>query len=263
MSLAEYIIDLIIFNSEECIAVMNRSYSRLITCLLVVVMVLAMGFGALAAEKQPLIHYTFDDGSGTNVTDASGNEKHGMVEGSVAWSTEGRLGGAIVLEGEDGFVRLPDNIMKQMDAMTVAVWVKLNSNPLWSRVFDFAGSKGFMYLTLNAGDPAGNTRFSIYAGDPTKEPVLSAPADIFELNKWIHVAVTASETEYCFYVNGEKKAALPVTHLPKDIGSDVLMSNYLGKSQFEDPFLDGMLDEFYLYTVALTEEEVAALYNIK
>jgi len=225
-------------------------------------MVSVIGYGALAAEKQPLIYYSFDEGSGTTVTDGSGNGKNATLEGDVEWSSEGRRGGALHFKGTNGFVRLPDNIVRHLDTVTVALWVKLNSNPMWARVFDFAGSKGFMYLTLNAGNPAGSTRFSIYAGDPSTEPILSIPASTFELNTWYHIAVTVSETEYCFYVNGEKKATLPVTHAPKDIGSDVLMANYLGKSQFADPYFDGFMDEFYLFTEALTEEEVAALAQL-
>ena len=217
------------------------------------------GCWALAAEKQPLFHFTFDEGSGDVLTDATGSGKIALLEGGVEWSTEGVSGGALLFKGVDGFVRLPDNVVKDLDAMTIALWVKLNSNPLWARVFDFSGSKGFMYLTLNAGAPADNTRFSIYAGDAVKEPILSIPADTFEMNTWYHIAVTASDAEYCFYVNGELKATLPVTHAPKDIGSDVLMSNYLGKSQFEDPYFDGMMDEFYLFTEALSADEIAAL----
>lgn len=240
----------------------NRLYLCFVVCLSVVAMVFAFSCGVLAAEKQPLIYYSFDEGSGDTVTDASGNGKNAMLEGGVEWSSEGYQGGALLFDGKDGFVRLPDNIAKQLDTMTIALSVKLNANMMWARVFDLSGSRGFMYLTLNSGDPLGGTRFSIYAGDPATEPILSIPADTFELNTWYHIALTASEDEYCFYVNGEKKATLPVTHAPKDIGSDVLMSNYLGKSQFEDPYFDGFMDEFYLYTEALSEEEVSALSKL-
>ncbi len=225
-------------------------------------MVFAVSCGVLAVEKQPLIYYSFDEDGGDIVVDESGNGKNAMLEGGVKWSGEGRKGGALHFEGTDGFVRLPDNIAKQLDTMTIALWVKLDANPMWARVFDLSGSKGFMYLTLNSGDPAGYTRFSIYVGNPDTEPVLSIPADTFELNTWYHIAVTASQDEYSLYVNGEEKATLPVTHSPSEIGSDVLMSNYLGKSQFEDPYFAGFMDEFYLYTEALTEEEVAALSKL-
>lgn len=67
-----------------------------------------------------------------------------MLEGGVKWSGEGRKGGALHFEGTDGFVRLPDNIAKQLDTMTIALWVKLDANPMWARVFDLSGSKGFI-----------------------------------------------------------------------------------------------------------------------
>jgi len=250
------------FANEEGIVVRNRLFLCVILCIVGVVMASTTGCWALSAEKQPLLHFTFDEGAGDVLTDATGSGKIALLEGGVEWSTEGVSGGALVFKGVDGFVRLPDNVAKDLDAMTIALWVKLNSNPLWARVFDFAGSKGFMYLTLNAGAPADNTRFSIYAGDPDKEPILSIPVDNFALDTWYHIAVTAGSgegAEYCFYVDGELKATLPVTHASKDIGSDVLMSNYLGKSQFPDPYFDGMMDEFYLFTEALSADEIAAL----
>lgn len=225
----------------------------------VVVTLLAATSIGLALNQQPLIYYSFDEISEDVVNDESGNGRIALLEGGVQWTKDGYRNGALVFDGIDGFVRLPDNVARHLDNMTIALWVKLSSNPMWARVFDFQGSKGFMYLTLNAGAPEGRTRFSIYVGNPDTEPILSIPADTFELDKWYHIAVTASDTEYAFYVNGEQMATLPVTHAPREIGSDVVMANYLGKSQFEDPYFHGAMDEFYLFAEALTEAEIKEL----
>ncbi|HKM17911.1 MAG: LamG domain-containing protein [Firmicutes bacterium] len=221
--------------------------------------VLIASLGVLAAESQPLIYYSFDEVQDDTVPDGSGNQRNALLEGGISPTADGYKGGALLFEGKDGFVRLPDNVARNLDNMTIALWVKLNSNPMWARVLDLQGSRGFMYLTLNAGDPAGGTRFSIYVGDPSTEPVLTIPSNTFELGKWYHIAVVADDAEYRFYVNGEKRASLPLTHKPSEIGSDVVMANYLGKSQFEDPYFNGHMDEFYLFGEALGDDEIAAL----
>ena len=37
--------------------------------------------------------------------------------------------------------------------------------------------------------------------------------------------------------------------------------NYLGKSQFDDPYLPGSIDDFRIYTRVLTPSEITALYT--
>lgn len=228
-------------------------------CLVIVMMLFVTGCEDVPPEMQPLIYYSFDDDSGDTVTDVSGNDNHGTLVGTAGWSSEGRYGKALLLPGTEGYVRLPNNVIQDMTSMTVACWVNCATNELWSRVFDFAGTKGFMYLTLNSGDPEGHTRFSIYAGNPQAEPILTCPVEEVPINTWIHIAVTVSPEEYCFYINGENKATLSTTHLPMDIGVDEMNANYLGKSQFADPYFNGLIDEFYLFNRELSEEEIVAL----
>jgi len=43
---------------------------------------------------------------------------------------------------------------------------------------------------------------------------------------------------------------------PSSLGSTV--NNYIGKSQYPDPYLDGALDEFRIYSVGLSSAEIAA-----
>jgi hypothetical protein len=38
------------------------------------------------------------------------------------------------------------------------------------------------------------------------------------------------------------------------------VNNYLGKSQYADPYLNGLFDEFRIYSVALSAAEIAATY---
>jgi len=51
-----------------------------------------------------------------------------------------------------------------------------------------------------------------------------------------------------------------VTIKPSSLGSTA--NNYLGKSQYADPYFNGLLDEFRIYSVALSVSEIAATYAL-
>jgi hypothetical protein len=71
------------------------------------------------------------------------------------------------------------------------------------------------------------------------------------------VAVTLSGTVGILYLDGLAVGANSgMTIKPSSLGSAV--NNYLGKSQYPDPYLDGLLDEFRIYNVALSSAEMAA-----
>src|SRR5262249_40455796 len=52
--------------------------------------------------------YGFNEGSGTSVTDASGNGNNGTVS-NTTWSTAGKFGGALQFNGSSSLVTVPDS----------------------------------------------------------------------------------------------------------------------------------------------------------
>ena len=60
------------------------------------------------------------------------------------------------------------------------------------------------------------------------------------------------------YLDGEKTAEAPTELAPMDLG--VTTQNWLGRSQYgADAYFQGSLDDFRIYTSALTELEVLYL----
>ena len=74
----------------------------------VVVTLLAATSIGLALDQQPLIYYSFDEISEDVVNDESGNGRIALLEGGVQWTKDSYRNGALVFDGIDGFVRLPD-----------------------------------------------------------------------------------------------------------------------------------------------------------
>ena len=108
-----------------------------------------------------------------------------------------------------------------------------------------------MFLTPNNG--SGQLRFAIKNGGSEQQLNSSALVS----GKWNHVAVTLAEDAARMYLNGEQVSeSNAITISPIDF-KPVL--NYIGRSQFSDPLLNGYIDDFRVYNYALTANEIAEI----
>ena len=77
---------------------------------------------AAQADKDLVLHYTFDDGAGDVVKDRSGKGNHGKIHGAKFVKVGG--GYALEFDGEDDYVSCPLTPTLQMrDVVSVEVWV--------------------------------------------------------------------------------------------------------------------------------------------
>ncbi|WP_433368638.1 beta-L-arabinofuranosidase domain-containing protein [Actinoplanes sp. CA-142083] len=195
-------------------------------------------------------HYPFD----SSPADASGNGRTATVysAGYVA----GRSGNALDLNGTSGYAALPGGVLAGATNFTVALWARLDTVATWSRLFDFGtGTGANMFLTPRSG--SGTARFAITTGGAGGEQRIDAPSAL-PAGAWTHVAVTRSGNLGVLYVNGAEVARnTALTVSPASLGNTT--QNWLGRSQYADPYLDGALDNVRLYSRALSAAEVSAL----
>lgn len=170
----------------------------------------------------------------------------------------GRIGDAVALYGVADYVDLPDGIVDGLTDFTIATWVNrtTTTGQTWSRVFDFGtGTMVNMFLTPDAGGPAG-ARFAITVGGGGAEQQVTAAQPI--PTGWHHVAVTREGTTVRLFVDGVEVASNPnVTLGPSSLGTTT--NNWIGRSQYPDPFLGALVDDFHIYDRALPADEVASL----
>ncbi|MFF0036229.1 beta-L-arabinofuranosidase domain-containing protein [Streptomyces mirabilis] len=201
--------------------------------------------------------HRFDETSGTTAADATGNGKAAQLVGGAVWTAGGADGGAVALDGTDGYVRLADDLLAGAAVYTLATWVRLDGQPgVWSRVFDLgAGVTANMFLTPLSGD--GTLRYAITAaGAGAEQRIDAAP---LPTERWVHVAVTYGGGTAVLYVDGQEVGRnAQVTVDPRYFGNHI-RAGYLGRSQYADPHLRGAVDDFRVYGKTLTAEEVAAL----
>src|ERR1043165_3241424 len=81
----------------------------------------------------PIAAYGFEDGSGTTLTDRSGNARHGTLRNGPVWST-GKYGGGLTFDGSNDYVRIGDvEAADGLTAFTVSAWVKFAAAGVGSR----------------------------------------------------------------------------------------------------------------------------------
>nr|WP_186324818.1 immunoglobulin-like domain-containing protein [Paenibacillus bovis] len=195
--------------------------------------------------------YKFDETEGTTANSSAGDGGSATLINGATW-TEGRTGGAVDLHGSDEYVQLPAGIVRDAAEMTIATWVKLDAQKTWSRIFDFGNDENInMFLTPTSG--GNDTRFALKNGG-SEQVVSKAPPQI-AIGEWFHYAVTVANNTAVLYVNGEEVARSEVSIKPSDLGNT--RNNFIGKSQYPDPYLDGKIDDFYIFNRALSPAEVA------
>src|SRR5690348_14270168 len=98
-----------------------------VTLLAVAVMIGVAGLAATppahAATGGLVAAYGFDEGSGTTVTDASGNGNTGTIK-NATWAASGKFGKALQFNGTTALVTIPNKASLQLSSgMTLEAWV--------------------------------------------------------------------------------------------------------------------------------------------
>ena len=205
----------------------------------------------LVVYGQPDTRYLFDnsviDSSGTNNASASGGPAY----------ASGIQSNAIRLDGSNDYLTLPANVIDTSD-FTISTWVRWYGGNQWQRIFDFGNDKSeYMFLTPLSGN---NTlRFAITAtGGESQEQRIETSS--LATNRWVHIAITLNGDTGKMYVDGalvDVNNAMTID--PVDFNPGL---NYIGKSQYSDPYFNGLIDEFRIYKYAMTDDEIAMLSDI-
>ena len=201
-----------------------------------------------------------------NANDSSGNSLNGTPNGAVSYAA-GKSGMALVLDGNDAYVDLPiGDLISTLTDCTISTWVNWTPGDTsqWSRIFDFGtGTSTNFFLTPYANN--NRIRAAIKLSDAVGEQQADGAdgnSGILEANNWQHLAVvidtSTDPNTMKLYLNGDLIGTRNnLTTLPMDLG--VTTQNYLGKSQWDDPAFNGMIDDFRIYDREFTAGEVKYL----
>jgi fibronectin type 3 domain-containing protein len=207
------------------------------------------------------VRLKFDESSGAMAYDSSGRGRNAVLYNSPTFSP-GQLGNALNLTAASSqYGDLPNDIVSTLTDFTISTWVKINTFSTWERIFDFgSGTTNYMFLTAQYTATSPNNaklRFGIRTPSVAEQDVNSTVQ--LSAGVWTHVAVTRSGSTVSIYVNGSLAGSGTVTTNPSALG--FCAQEYLGKSQFSDPYLNGSLDDFRVYNHALSATEISSLVS--
>jgi fibronectin type 3 domain-containing protein len=215
---------------------------------------------AAAVVSDLVAHLKFNETSGTTAADSSGNSWSAALVNGAAFGP-GFLKNALNLPNTSAqHATFPAGVVSGLNDFTISTWVKVDAFSTFARIFDFgSGTGGYMMLTpqYTTGTDAAKMRFAITnTGSGGEQPIISSTA--IPLNTWTHVAVTLSGNTGRLYLNGvQVGSSTAITLRPSSLGNTT--QNYLGRSQWADPYFTGAIDDFRIYARALSAAELTTL----
>lgn len=201
--------------------------------------------------------WNFDEGSGSSVSDSSGNGNNGTVIGAT-W-TAGKVNGALNFDGNDDVVRInnPDSI-NNIDKLSFAAWLFVDVAQNNDRIVEKV-SAWQVHM-----DSAGDLRFEAKRWGTDGKWTMDIPAGDPLTNGWHHIAVTydhgSPSNNPLFYYDGVAVSAnetqAPGGSLANETGT-LYIGNDANNGNGRD--FDGKIDEVVVHNSILSASEIAEL----
>lgn len=222
-----------------------------------------VGFVQNGAEAQGptdyLAYWSFDEGAGGTVADASANGYDGTLY--EADFVPGISGSALDFDGVDDYVQIVnDPSLDNLNALTFEAWIYPRVNSHWHVVSKGIGSKrlyseGFSSVL----DLTGRVRYS------NTHAYAASVDNTVNLNTWQHVLMTWSTSDDILrvYHNGQEVGYSSLSSGVGAIEDDSTHAYTIGtRSDLSSGcFFDGMIDEVYIWDRALSAAEIQAHYE--
>ena len=219
----------------------------------------AWNFTTVVVKPGLAVAYSFNEGSGSTVADASGNNNTGTISGAT-WTTQGKFSNALSFNGTSSYVALPNSssIQSPTTAITVSAWVKPNGTPQSgsSVVQKINASR---YLSYAFGQYSNSTRrFSGYLqvnGTLYTTPAAKAMTNL----TWYYVALIWQSgqkvTLRIYNVNGSVFDSVKTTQSPAGSISYDASNLVIGEDEAGSHW-KGTIDEVRIYSRLLTQAEI-------
>jgi hypothetical protein len=199
--------------------------------------------------------YRFNEASGRDIVDASGNGNHGRTSVSgVTRTLDAQRGRVLQFNGSSGMVAVPDSDSLDLTTgITLEAWVKPSAISGWRTV------------VLKEGNDS--EQYSIYANEDVAAPAGYVYIDSqyravhgsrrLTLGVWTHLAMTYDGTTMRMFVNGEERDSRAQT------GAAMISAGQLsiGGNTIWGEWFRGQMDDVRIYDVAVAEAQIKADMN--
>ena len=210
-----------------------------------------------------VLHYQFDETSGTTASDSSGSGYTGTLTNMTGseWTT-GKVGGALSFDGSNDRITVPIAALDGATAFSAAMWINLDAagfsgDQYWLSVAH-AGDDNEVLVGVNGNkirwyfdDIVEPDSFSV-AGWPStwKHLVLARPSALNLMNIYVDGSLIHTENISSTVVSVDPNGLW--------IGGD---QDSVGGGFNSGQQFDGLMDDFRIYDHELSASEVSALYS--
>lgn len=209
--------------------------------------------------------WKMNDGTGSGtVTDDSTNSNMATLTNMNAsddW-VDGKYLDALDFDGSNDYLSIPDSAALEPANITLAAWIYLDAAPsstnaIFQKPRSTPGSNGSCYSLFVSS----TAEAAMYARSTATGTKTARSPDLLSSGRWYHMVGTADGSNIKIYVDGVLKAttAFPssLECLGTSAGTDIGASN----NGSMESFFNGKIDDARIYNRALSDAEVALLYQ--
>jgi hypothetical protein len=217
-------------------------------------------------------YWKFDEGTGTIVSDSSGNDNNGVLVNGPVW-VDGKYGKALSFDGIDDYVMIPDSQNLRVQNFTLEAWVYMTVRPYQ------AGHPGHPHVCIvnklhyyNNPAPTGykldfeypsatDDTLVVTVGDGVAQRFLVQYNSINDLtlNQWHQIVGTYDGSTAKIYIDGQLKATGQGSYRISHDSTPLCFSREVSQPIYDG--FNGIIDNVLIYNRALSAEEVNALYT--
>ena len=210
----------------------------------------------VVTDASLVIYYSFDE-VGEIVADQSGKGHDGVVMGAVTAEADGKIGGAANF-ATGSYLDLDGPSIPAEDiptsAMTLAAWIKIANTGGDHEIFS-ARASDESWLIHPEPKSSGDIRWLLRSYGGTT--IFQIRAGAVTWDEWLHFAGTYDKEsgKAALYINGELIEEMDVAS-PADIAGDWDQGARVGLTIDDARPFTGLMDEFRMYTRALSQDEI-------
>ena len=214
-------------------------------------------------------YWKMEDGSGTTLTDVSSYGNDGTINGA-SWTTgilstsydntPASYGNSLSFDGNNDLVSIQPSASILIDgAISLSAWVKIpvSHNSNWGTIF---GGYDEYHFNLYAGSNNSSSN-GVVQLENRNGTVATGSTDLRD-NKWHHVMAVYDGSNKYIYVDGSLEATQSSSRsTPSTSTSKKLIIGHVNHSTGSNEFFPGKIDEAAIWSGALSQSEVTAIYN--
>ena len=207
----------------------------------------------------PVLHLAFDEATGTNAADSSGNGNPAKLQSGAKFAP-GLVGAhSLSLNGKAlSLASIAKPVIDTTRSYTVTAWVKVNTTEGYQTFVSIDGARVSGFFLQLRGD-SGRFAFTAIAEDKEVNGTFAASNSGPEPDVWHHLAgvFDAEKKTLSLYVNGVLQQTVSAKGVWKATGETVI-----GRGKFAGnpvDFVNGEIDDVRIYPAALPASEIKAL----